>query len=74
MNSAPAIDLAATLARLDAAADHYAAEVERLNSAANAAKAAGDSEALADIREDRERAQSLFDYASNRAFALRASR
>ena len=76
MNTAPAIaaDITDRLARLDAAADFYSAEIDRLNSEARAAKAAGDSDRLADIREARAAAWRLFDFACDRASELRASR
>ena len=77
MNTAPAPNaeaLAATLARLDAAADFYRDEINRLNAEAVAARDAGDSDRLADIREARAAAWRLFDFACDRAFALRASR
>lgn len=71
MQTAPA--LPETLARLDAAADFYSAEIDRLNSEAREAKAAGDSDRLADIREARANAWRLFDYACDRAAELRAN-
>ena len=70
----PSEALAATLAKLDAAAAHYSAEIDRLTAEAKAAKEAGDLETLADIREDRDRAVSLFNFACDRAATLRASR
>ena len=66
--------LAATLARLDAAADFYLAEVNRLDAECVAAKGAGDFDNLDDLRAERTRARRLFDFACDRAFALRASR
>ena len=77
MHTAPATtadNLPATLARLDAAADHYLAEVQRLDAECAAAKAAGDSARLADLREDRTHALSRFNYACDRAATLRARR
>lgn len=71
--TAPAADLTARLARLDAAADFYQSEIDRLNSEARAAKAAGDSDRLAEIREARAAAWRLFDFACDRAAALRAA-
>ena len=79
MNTAPAPAtnaeaLAATLARLDAAAVHYLAEINRLDAECVAAKGAGDFDNLDDLRAERTRAWRLFNYACDRAFALRASR
>lgn len=71
MQTAPA--LSETLARLDAAADFYSAEIDRLNSEAREAKAAGDSDRLRDVREARAAAWRLFDYACDRASELRAN-
>ena len=72
--AAPSEALAATLARLDAAADHYLAEVNRLDAECAAAKAAGDSARLADLREDRTHALTHFNFACDRAATLRARR
>ena len=66
--------LAATIAKLDAAADHYLAEVNRLDAECVAAKAAGDTAQLDDLRYDRTHALSRFNYACDRAATLRASR
>ena len=79
MNTAPAPAtnaeaLAATLARLDAAAVHYLAEVNRLDLECAAAKAAGDFDNLDDLRHDRTHALTHFNFACDRAAALRASR
>lgn len=71
--TAPAADISARLARLDAAADFYQSEIDRLNSEASAAKAAGDSDRLAEIREARAAAWRLFDFACDRAGELRAA-
>ena len=71
---ATAPDLTATLARLDAAADFYLAEVNRLDAECAAAKAAGETAALDDLRYDRTHALTHFNFACDRAFALRASR
>lgn len=70
--AAPSEALAATLARLDAAADHYLAEVKRLDAECVAAKAAGDLANLEDLRHDRTHALTHFNYACDRAAALRA--
>ena len=66
--------LAATLARLDAAAVHDLAEVNRQDAECAAAKAAGDFDNLDDLRHDRTHALTHFNFACDRAFALRASR
>ena len=71
---ATAPDLTATLARLDAAADFYRAEIDRLNAEAVSARDVCDSDRLADIREARDIAWTNFNFACDRAFALRASR
>jgi len=73
-SAAPSEALAATLARLDAAATHYLAEVNRLDAECAAAKAAGDTAQLDDLRYDRTHALSRFNYACDRAATLRASR
>lgn len=72
--AAPSEALAATLARLDAAADHYLAEVQRLDAECAAAKAAGDTAALDDLRYDRTHALTHFNFACDRAATLRARR
>jgi hypothetical protein len=77
MNTAPATtadNLPATLARLDAAAIYYLAEVNRLDAECAAAKAAGNTAQLDDLRYDRTHALSRFNYACDRAATLRASR
>lgn len=78
MNTAPATatapNLSATLARLDAAADHFLAEVKRLDAECAAAKAAGDLANLDDLRHDRTHALTHFNFACDRAAALRAAR
>ena len=77
MHTAPATiadNLPATLARLDAAAAYYLAEVNRLDAECAAAKAAGETARLDDLRYDRTHALTHFNFACNRASALRASR
>ena len=72
--SATADNLPATLARLDAAATHYLAEVNRLDAECAAAKAAGNTAQLDDLRYDRTHALTHFNFACDRAATLRASR
>jgi hypothetical protein len=77
MNTAPATtadNLPATLARLDAAAVYYLAEVNRLDALCAAAKAAGETAQLDDLRYDRTHALTHFNFACDRAATLRASR
>ena len=77
MNTAPATtadNLPATLARLDAAAVYYLAEVNRLDAECAAAKAAGNTAQLDDLRYDRTHALTHFNFACDRAATLRASR
>jgi hypothetical protein len=77
MNTAPATtadNLPATLARLDAAAVYYLAEVNRLDAECARAHAAGEIGELDDLRYDRTHALSRFNYACDRAATLRASR
>jgi hypothetical protein len=77
MNTAPATtadNLPATLARLDAAAVYYLAEVNRLDAECAAAKAAGTTAQLDDLRYDRTHALTHFNFACDRAATLRASR
>lgn len=65
---------AESLARLDAAAAFYSAEIDCLRAEASAAKAAGDSARLAEVRTERDRAWRLFDFACDRAAEIRAAR
>jgi len=77
MHTAPATtadNLTATLARLDAAAVYYLAEVNRLDALCAAAKAAGETAQLDDLRYDRTHALTHFNFACDRAATLRASR
>lgn len=75
MNTATTADnLPATLARLDAAAVYYLAEVNRLDAECAAAKAAGNTAQLDDLRYDRTHALTHFNFACDRAATLRASR